>query len=258
MKILVCIKQVPDTGAFIPISADKKGIEDSNLEWIISPYDEFALEEALRIKEKKGACEITALSLGPARAEKALRGALALGADKAILIESKKSGFSSNLSSWFLSQVIKKNKPDLILTGKAGADSQQGATGYMLAESLNIPQAGFVTKMQEKENNTWLCESSYSTNSREEVLLRLPALITVEKGLNKPRYASLPGIMRAKKKPLEKIPLSELDPPPFEADLSFESYQPPPSPPACSMIPGEAQEQAQELLNILREKEKII
>ena len=258
MKILVCIKQVPDTGSVIPISADKKGIKESGLEWIISPYDEFALEEALQIKEKKGSGEVTALSLGPARAEKALRQALALGADKAVLIESENKSFSSNFNAWFLSQVIKKDMPDLIFTGKAGADTHQGATGYMLAESLNIPHAGFVTKMREKTDKLWLCESSASTQSIEEVLLRLPALITVEKGINKPRYASLPGIMKAKKKPLEKIKLSTLEPAPPLLDVKFESYKPPPAPPACLMISGEAREQAQKLVAVLRQKEKII
>ena len=152
--------------------------------------------------------------------------------------------------------MIKKHTPDLIFTGKAGADANQGGTGYMLAESLNIPHAGFVTKMREKENKLWLCESS--AQNIEEVLLRLPALITVEKGINKPRYAGLPGIMKAKKKPLEKIKLSALKPPPFALDLKFESYQPPPAPPPCRMISGEAKEQAQKLVAVLREKEKII
>ncbi|MYE07610.1 MAG: electron transfer flavoprotein subunit beta/FixA family protein, partial [Oligoflexia bacterium] len=247
MNILVCIKQVPDTGIRIQLLKDGKGIDESGIEWIINPYDEFALEEALRIKERIPNTTIQVLSLGPSRVEKALRTALAMGADKAILIEtpvkpspSSSSEENSSLNPGFVAQALaqiissqkdssspealKKTSPeeekklslekinwDLLLTGKVGIDENHSATGPMLAEKLNAPHVGFVTKLQEKTKDIWLCERQMEEGITEEITLHLPALITVEKGLNEPRYPSLPGIMKAKKKELKKINLSKLD-----------------------------------------------
>ncbi len=268
MNILVCIKQVPDTGTRIQLLKNKKGIDESGIEWIINPYDEFALEEALQIKEKASDIEVVVLSLGPARAEKALRTALAMGADRACLIESpieteapldpSISNKSPCLAAWALSQIIKKEQNwQLILTGKGGIDENHCATGPMLAEQLQIPHVGFVTGMKQQEG-TWLCERNIEEGIKEEITLTPPALITVDKGINEPRYPSLPGIMKAKKKPLKKISLSDLKPPSDLPTWAFHSYCLPSPPLPPQMIPGTAKEQAKELIRLLKEKEKIL
>ena len=291
---MVCIKQVPDTGTRIQLLKEGKGIDESGIEWIINPYDEFALEEALRIKERIPNTRVQVLSLGPPRVEKALRTALAMGADKAVLIETPVSPSSSEekpsllnknpaLVAQALAQIIssqkdftspeglkkasfeeKKNPPaekikwDLILTGKVGIDESHFATGPMLAEKLNIPHVGFVTKLQEKIKNIWLCERQGEEGIIEEITLHLPALITVEKGLNEPRYPSLPGIMKAKKKELKKIKLSTLDIHYDKQMITFHSYQLPKESPPPRFISGSAEEQAKKLIHILKEKEKLI
>ena len=273
MNILVCIKQVPDTGTRIQLLKDGKGIDESGIEWIINPYDEFALEEALRIKERKQNTTIQVLSLGPVRVEKALRTALAMGADKACLIETQNETSSSKNPAFVaqtLAQVIdirtenlenntslEKTNWDLILTGKAGIDENHSSTGPMLAEQLDIPHVGFVTKLQEVEEKIWLCERQMEEGIKEEATLHLPALITIEKGINEPRYPSLPGIMKAKKKELKKINLSSLNTT-YKQTVSFHSYQLPKESPPPQLISGSAEEQAKKLLHILKEKEKII
>ena len=279
LNILVCIKQVPDTSTRLQLLKEGTGIDESGIEWIINPYDEFALEEALRIKERKPNVIVQVLSLGPGRVEKALRTALAMGADKAFLIETpvipssseKELASSFNKNSSFVAQALaqilssQNNKVseeslkwDLILTGKVGIDENHSATGPMLAEELNIPHVGFVTKLQETTKDTWSCERQIEEGVTEEITLHLPALITVEKGINEPRYPSLPGIMKAKKKELKKINLSTLDIRYDKQMISFHSYRLPKESPPSQILSGSAEEQAKKLIHILKVKEKVI
>ncbi len=266
MKIFVCLQQVPDTGARLQLNEKGEGIEESDLEWIINPYDEFALEEALRIKERKGGTEVVALSHGPLRAEKALRQALAMGADRACRIEHEKTSTYPAHRARALSQALKEEPEwDMILTGKTAVDENHFALGPMLAELLNIPNVGFVNQLTEKENGHWLCERNREQGITETITLSLPALVTVEKGINQPRYPSLPGIMQAKKKPIKTIPLSEpnqektQDPVSSkEPDrVSFESWRLPDPPPSAHFITGSEEEQAKTLVEILKEKQLI-
>ncbi len=256
MKILVCLKQTPDTGARIQLQKQRSGIEESEIDWIINPYDEFALEEALRIKEKKPETEVVVLSLGPERVKKALRQALAKGADRAYLILPP-SKAPNNKHPFFVSEAlaqtikIKEENWDLILMGKVGIDENYGATGYMLAERLKVPHAGYIMKLQEIEDGKWLCKRYIEPEIKEEIALSLPALITVEKGINEPRYPTLPGIMRAKKKPLQEISLSDLKNLP--KDLNFHSYEPPPPPPSPVIISGPVEKQVNTLLSLLHQ-----
>ena len=256
MKILVCLKQTPDTGARIQLQKQRSGIEESEIDWIINPYDEFALEEALRIKEKRPETEVVVLSLGPERVKKALRQALAKGADRAYLILPP-SKTSNNKHPFFVSEAlaqaikIKEKNWDLILMGKVGIDENYGATGYMLAERLKVPHAGYIMKLQEIKDGKWLCKRYIEPEIEEEITLSLPALITVEKGINEPRYPTLPGIMRAKKKPLQEISLSDLNNLP--KDLNFHSYEPPPPPPSPVIISGPVEKQVNTLLSLLHQ-----
>ena len=253
MKIIICIKQVPDTGTRIHLKGNEN-IDESSIEWIINPYDEFALEEALRIKEKKQKSEVVVLSMGPLRVEKALRTALAMGADRALLIETTEKISDPLLISQALGKIIKEEKTlDLILTGKAGIDENNSAIGAMLAEQLNLPHVGFVRKLTETEEGKWLCERQMEAGSTEQITLSLPALITTEKGLNEPRYPSLPNIMKAKKKELKKITFSSLNIPKDLTSLKFTSYQLPDTNIEPYMISGSSEEQAKELIRLLKE-----
>jgi len=269
LNILVCLKQVPDTGTRIQLSKEGNGIDESGIEWIINPYDEFALEEALRIKERKQDTEVVVISMGPKRVEKALRTALAMGADRACLIETteqtEKTSSSTSTSaidrknpafvSLVLTRVIKQEEinTNLILAGKAGIDENHSATGPMLAEHLHLPHVSFITKLQEVKEDKWLCTRQMEAGTTEEITLSLPALITVEKGINEPRYPSLPGIMKAKKKALKIIKLSSLNFPSIPHSITFHSYRLP-TPPPPKLISGPAQKQAQELARLLKEK----
>ena len=298
MKILVCIKQTVDTATRIQLLENKQGIDESHVEWIINPYDEFALEEALQIREKTQATEVIALSVGPKRVEKALRTTLAMGADRAIWIEPAPSaepnqeGATSTsaepnleelsnqktgpaLVAGALACTIQKEEKnwDLILMGKTGGDENHSATGPMLAELLNTPHVGFAKSLKKLENGRWQ-STRQNDGATEEILFQTPALVTVEKGINTPRYPTLPGIMRAKKKPIKKIsyalrgPLSSK---PLEAGaeagvetkqatqqvVSFHSYSYPPQKPPIQWITGTAKEQAQKLVTLLKEKNLI-
>ena len=235
------------------------GIDESNLEWIINPYDEFALEEALQIKEKHNG-KVSVFSLGPARAEIALRRALAMGADQANLIE-----YSASADPFFasaaLAQAIKPfSPPDLILMGKVGVDENHSATGPMLAERLQMNHIGFVnqpTQITQQENGGYLITVKRLMNGMaEEIRTSLPLLLTIDKGIGQPRYPSLPGIIQAKKKPLQKIPLESADSLPHH--IRFHSYRLPNKNPKANMIPGSPEEQAQKLVHLLKTKEKVL
>lgn len=263
MNILVCLKQVPDTEVHIQLSKAETGIDTSNIEWIINPYDEFALEEALRIKESTQNTKVIALSLGPARVEKALKTALAMGADEACLIETNKpEHHSQSESTTYISQalsvVIKQKNIDLIIMGKVGIDKNHYTTGSMLAEYLQLPHVTCVTKLTQNKNNNWICERQIESEIKEEITLSLPALITVEKGINQPRYPSLMNIMKAKNKPLQKISLSSLnisDPIP---SFCFDSYSLYKNTLAGEIISGTPEQQAKKLIHVLKETEKLI
>ena len=255
MKIVVYLKQVPDTGARIELSQDKNSISEEGIEWIINPYDEFALEEALRIKDKRGAVgktntQIVVCSVGPRRAEKALRTALAMGADEACLIETK-SPSAPLLAATALASYIKE-EVSMVLMGKTSIDEDQAATGPMLAELLKLPHVGFVTNLHQKEGDIWQATRQIEAGIKQEITFKLPALITAEKGLNKPRYPSLPGIMRAKKKPLKVLELNSLNL--QSVPIQFHSYRlPAPSPPP-ELITGSVDEQATKLAKLLKDR----
>ena len=261
-KIWVCLKQVPDTTVRIQLMENQEGIKESDIEWIINPYDEFALEEALRIKERETHREVCVLSYGPERVEKALRAALAMGADKAFRVEEDSSFEPPAVFSALAETIKQEGIGDLILTGKCEIDHDHFAGGPMLAEALNLPHIGFITAIKEVEEGQeggeggrLLCERQITTDTKEQITLKPPALITVEKGINEPRYPSLPGIMRAKQKPLKKISLSALNLSKEEAKpLKFYSYSFPPPPPTPKIFSGPAEEQVEKLLQILKEK----
>ena len=255
MKIFICLKQVPDTNTRLSLLPDGKGINESNIEWIINPYDEFALEEALKIKEKKSEGSVTVVSVGPPRTEKTLRTALAMGADRAVLLETN-SKLNPAETSHILADFLKNENFDLIFTGKSGIDNNHSLTGVMLAEHLQIDQVSFISHMEEMQNDFWLCRRSINSGVKQEIQLKIPFVVTVDKGINQPRYPSLPGIMKAKKKPIEKISIS----PPTDKhyDIRLHSYYLPDKKIKPRIFTGTSQEQVNQLIEALRNKEKVI
>lgn len=264
MNIIVCIKQVPDTETQIKISSDGKSIVEDDIKWIMNPYDEYGVEEALKLKEKFGG-EVTVISVGPKRATESIRTALAMGADKSILISDPATGGSDALAvAKALSAAIKPLEYDIIFTGQRGVDDDSGIVGAALAEFLDIPQLSVITKLEVSDDGKTLKASRPVEGQTLVIETNTPVLITAQKGLNEPRYASLPGIMKAKKKPLDEKSLSDigLDASEFGTDarkLKIVELTPPPVRAAGKIIEGDSPEQkAAELAKLLHEEAKVI
>lgn len=202
MNIAVCIKQTPATDTRIRIS-NNVSIDTNDVTFVLNPYDEIAVEEALRVKEKHGG-ETTCITVGPPKAAEALRTCLAMGIDKAIHIKTDKiTGPDSLAVASALAEVIKKNSYDIIFAGKQAVDDDNAAVGIELASILNIPHVSIITKLEIDGNKA---KAHREIEGGTEIIeCELPAIFTAQKGLNEPRYPSLPGIMKAKKKPLEEI-----------------------------------------------------
>lgn len=248
MKILVALKQVPDTETKIKVAADGKSLDPADVKWITSPYDEYALEEAIRLKEGKGA-EVVALSVGSDTAKDVLKNALALGADSAVLLKGDGQGDAFAVAQ-MIAAYAKDKGFDLILCGNKGLGGDNAAMGPMLAELLGIAQANVIVKLELGEG-TFKAEREIEGGS-EIVEGALPAVITAQKGLNEPRYASLKGIMAAKKKTIE-----ELDAAAVTAGAQVSSLALPPERPAGRLLEGDAAQQAQALLQALKDEAKV-
>jgi electron transfer flavoprotein beta subunit len=258
MKIAVCIKQVPDTETRIRIAPDGKGILESDVNWIVSPYDEFAIEEALKIKEAKGG-EVVLVSLGPDRVQSALRSGLAMGADSALHLKDPLFDQTDTLgTAWALATALKPMAPELILMGQQGVGGDNAQVPGLVAEILDLPQVTTVVKVEIQDGKATVEREIEGAHETWDVTL--PAVLSAQKGLNEPRYASLKGIMAAKKKLIETKGAADLG-------LTAERLAPrtkvvalelPPSRSAVKMIEGDADTQVQELLRLLHEEAKVI
>lgn len=207
MKILVPIKRVPDYQAKIKVKSDGSGIETDGIKWIINPFDEIAVEEAIRIKERGQATEIVVVTIGPDDCSAQLRYALALGADRAVQI-SCATEIDSDLASKAIVAVYKKEQAGLLILGKQAIDSDAGQTAQLCAVRLGIPQACFASKIVLESNSAVVTREV--DGGLETLRVSLPAVISTDLRLNEPRYATLPGQMKAKKKPLDVIAISDL------------------------------------------------
>jgi electron transfer flavoprotein beta subunit len=206
MKILVPIKRVPDPFAKIRLRADGSGIDTTGIRFEINPFDEIAVEEAVRIQEKHGA-EVVVASIGTSEWEEQLRKALAMGADRAILVETEALLDSLSVAR-ILSALYEKEKPHLILMGKQAVDDDNNQAGQMLSALLDLPQATCASAIEIQGD---VLRVTRETDTGEETLeMPLPAVVTTDLRLNQPRYVPLPGIIKARSKPLEKIPLETL------------------------------------------------
>ncbi|MEJ2528493.1 MAG: electron transfer flavoprotein subunit beta/FixA family protein [Gammaproteobacteria bacterium] len=206
MKILVAVKRVVDYNVKIRVASDQTGVDLSNVKMSINPFCEIAVEEAVRIKESGKADEIVVVSLGTKACQETLRSALALGADRAVLVESEIE-LQPLAVAKLLKEVADKEQPDLILLGKQAIDDDNNQTGQMLAALMDLPQGTFASKVEVGDGVVSVTREI--DGGLETVALNLPAVVTTDLRLNEPRYAKLPNIMKAKKKPLEIIAAAE-------------------------------------------------
>ena len=264
VNIIVCLKQVPDTESQIKIGSDGKSIVTDDIKWVMNPYDEYGVEEALRLKEKHGG-EVTVVGLGPKRVTESLRTALAMGADKGILISDEALDGSDSLgNAKAIAAAIKDLDYDLVFTGQRGVDDDLGLVGATIAELLGIPQLSLINKVEVAEDGKSVKVERPIEGEALIIEATLPALITAQKGLNEPRYASLPGIMKAKKKPLEEKTLADLGLDSAEfgegaRKLKILELTPPPARAAGKIVEGETpQEKAAELAKLLHDEAKVL
>ena len=209
MKILVTIKRVPDPETVIKINADGSGIVTDNVKWVVNPFDEISIEEGLRLREKVPGTEVILVSVGLKTAQEQLRTGLAMGADRAILVLTD-TALEPLAVARVLAKVAETEQPDLILVGKQAIDDDSNCTGQMLAELLGWPQATFASKVELGNDQKSASVTREVDGGLETISVPLPAVVTADLRLNEPRYASLPGIMKARKKEMKEIPVAEL------------------------------------------------
>lgn len=201
MKVLVPVKRVVDYNVKIRVKADGSGVELANVKMSMNPFDEIAVEEAIRLKEKGKATEIVAVSIGPQQAQETLRTALAMGADRAILVKTDVNCEPLAVAK-LLKAIVEKESPQLVILGKQAIDDDSNQTGQMLAALLGWPQGTFAFKLELGEGTIDVTREV--DGGLQTVALQMPAIVTTDLRLNEPRYASLPNIMKAKKKPLDE------------------------------------------------------
>ena len=266
MIIFVCVKSVPDTETKIRLKAGDEGqaLDTSQIQWIMNPYDEFAVEEALQFRAKHGqGAKVVALSLGPKeRATEVLRTALAMGADEGVCIESEtfldSAGTATGLAAAI--QAIEPNRENWgwIYTGKVAIDTNQGVGAQMLAACLQLPHVNGIMKSDYTEKGV-VVEREGDEGKRWVLQVPCPAVLGATKGLNAPRYVSLPGIMKAKKKPISYKSLEALG---FTQEkgqqVRFVDFQLPPTRPAVKMIEGDTSQQVTRLVELLRDEAKVL
>jgi electron transfer flavoprotein beta subunit len=258
MRIAVCVKQVPDTETKIKIKSDGSGIDPTGVKWVINPYDEHAIEEGIKLRDAQPGSQVFVFTVGPkSRSGEALRTALAMGADEGVLVDAQDS-IDNAAAATTLAAAIKKEGPfDLVLTGKLAIDDNSASVSQMIAQELGIPHATVISKLS-LNGDLLIAEREVEGGTKEVLELTLPALIGANKGLNMPRYASLPGIMKAKKKVLKEYDLAALSVAPEKSRVKFLNFQLPPDKPSVKMLSGDTNTQSKELAKLLREEAKVL
>lgn len=258
MKVFVCLKQVPDTETKIKILPDHSGIDTAGIKWVMNPYDEFAVEEAVKFKEKNPTAQVWAITSGPkSRAVEVLRTALAMGADEAIVINSPENLDASSTAQALAKAIQAEGGAHLVFSGKIAIDSSQSSVPQMTAEFLNIPHATVVSKF-EAVSESFTVERDVDGGNKEVIQVMAPALIAANKGLNLPRYASLPGIMKAKKKVIKEIEFASLGIAATEQKVKYLEFALPADKPSVKIIGGDSASQVSQLVQALRNDAKVI
>jgi len=251
VKILATVKRVPDPATTIRILPDGSGIATDNVKWVINPFDEIAIEEGLRIKEKLGGSEVVLASIGTKVVSEQLRTGLAMGADRALLVLCDQE-LDSLAVSRILAKLVERENPQLVLMGKQAIDDDANQAGQMLAALLDWPQATFASQVELAADQKSVQVIREVDGGLETVGFSLPGIITADLRLNEPRYASLPGIMKARKKEIKEIPVAELG-----IDISPRLKIHKVDPPAKKEA-GKKVETVQELLDLLHTEAKVI
>ena len=259
MKILVCLKQVPSRDAILKLNADSTWIQEADIGYEVNEPDVYALEEGLRLKEKQGG-EVVVCSLGPARAGQAIKEALAKGADRALHLEDAAfSNLDAHATAKALAAAIRKENPDLVLTGLQSDDFGFARTGVILAEMLGLPHSTIVMEIQ-AEGDILKVKRELEGGWFQWIEMPLPAVLTVQSGINKPRYATLKGIMSAKNKPVQKLAAQDLG-------LDAEALKPlqvisriyvPPKTSQTEFIEGNPKEIAERLVDKLKNEARVL
>jgi electron transfer flavoprotein beta subunit len=251
VKILVPAKRVPDPNATIKVRPDSTGIITDNLKYVVNPFCEIAIEEALRIKAKASGTEVVLLSIGTKACTEQLRTGLAMGADRAILVLTDEEVDPFTVAR-IVQKIAENEKPGLVLMGKQAIDDDSNVVGQMLAELLGWPQATFASKVVLADDQSTAVVTREVDGGLQEIEVQLPAVITADLRLNEPRYASLPGIMKARKKELKEIPAADLGID-LKPRLKILKLDPP-----SKREAGKRVETVQELVNLLHTEAKVI
>ena len=210
MKALVCVKRVIDYNVRIRVKSDKSGVETDNVKMSMNPFDEIAVEEAVRMKENSQIQEIVILSIGTDKSQETIRSGLAMGGDRGILVKTDKEQLEPLTVGKIIKAVSDKEKPDLIILGKQAIDDDCNQTGQIVATLLEIPQATFASELKKNDDNT-LEVTREVDGGLETVKVNIPCVVTTDLRLNEPRYASFPNIMKAKQKKIDLVDVNELN-----------------------------------------------
>ncbi len=262
MNIFVCVKQVPDTETKIIPSADGTFIETSSIKWIMNPYDEFAVEQALLVQATNAGSTVTVVRVGSTKDTEALRTAMAMGADDAFLVEAADNLDSYSIAKALKGAIVKSGKtPDLILTGKQAIDDDCLQVPQILATMMELPSVSVVVGYEGSATDITV-KREVEGGALEVYGVKLPAMIACNKGINTPRYASLPGIMKAKKKPLTTLSLADVGVSEADRRVKYSNFQlPPEKPPGKKFDATDSAKMAgvvKEVVDLLRTEAKVI
>ena len=259
MQIYVCVKHVPDTAATITVVGDT-GYNDTACKFIINPYDEYAVEEAVQRVEKAGSGEVIVVTVGPEAAVSTMRAAMAMGAHRGILVKVQGQFLDSTLTSLALKAAIEQDgdgEPDIIFTGKGAVDTEGFQTQYRLAVAMNLPVVSEVVNL-EINNGQAIVEREVGGGTREVLEMKLPCIMGATKGLNEPRYPKFPDIMKAKKKEIKQIDFDQLGLDTSVDQTELLKLEAVPERSSAQIMQGSTREQVIELVRILREDDKVL
>lgn len=257
MKIFVCIKQVPDTETKIKIAADSQSIDTTGIKWVMNPYDEYAVEEGIKLRDANPGSQVWVLSVGPKkRTVESIRTALAMGADEGIVVDAPENLDPFQTAQALAAVLQQEGGANVIFTGKLAIDDNAASVSQMVAEFLKIPHATVVSKFSMNSENINV-ERDVEGGAKEVLQLRAPAVVAANKGLNMPRYASLPGIMKAKKKTIKEVDFASLNTG-TAGKTKILKFDLPPEKPPVKMLSGDASAQALALVHALRDEAKVL